>query len=68
MSLSIRADFDNMLNRFVLADSLLTSTNAIATQTWNTTGSGATSSGFGRYNAASANSQRRGLIVARFQF
>jgi hypothetical protein len=66
MSLSIRADFDNALNRFVLSDSLLTSTNAIATQTWNA--SGTTLSGFGRYNAASANSQRRGLIVARFQF
>jgi hypothetical protein len=68
MSLSIRADFDNMLNRYVLGDALLTSTNAIATPGWSTTGSGATASGFGRYNAASANSQRRGLIVARFQF
>jgi hypothetical protein len=57
-----------MMNRFVLGDGLLTSTSAIATQTWSTTGSGATLSGFGRYNAASANSQRRGLIVARFQF
>ena len=35
MSLSIRADFDNMLNRYVLSDSLLTSTNATATPTWN---------------------------------
>jgi hypothetical protein len=68
MSLSIRADFDNMLNRYVLGDGLLASTNAIATQTWSTSGSGATASGFGRYNAVSANSQRRGMIVARFQF
>jgi hypothetical protein len=66
MNLSIRADFDNILNRMVLSNALLTSTSAIATQTWNA--SGITLSGFGRYNAASANSQRKGLIVARFQF
>jgi hypothetical protein len=66
MQLSIRADFNNMFNRYVLGDSLLTSTNSITTQTWNT--SGTTASGFGRYNAASANSQRSGLIVAKFQF
>jgi len=66
MSLSIRADFDNMMNRFVLGDTLLTSTNAITPQSWNT--SGTSQSGFGRINAASANSQRRGVIVARFQF
>jgi hypothetical protein len=66
MSLSVRADFDNMLNRYVLGDTLLTSTNAIATQAWNPSGS--TLSGFGRYNATAANSQRRGLIVVRFQF
>jgi hypothetical protein len=66
MNLSIRADFDNVLNRMVLSNALLTSTSAIATQTW--ASSGRTSAGFGRYNAASANSQRHGLIVARFQF
>jgi hypothetical protein len=66
MQLSIRADFNNMFNRYVLADSLLTSTNAIATQLWS--GSGTSASGFGRYNAASANAQRSGLIVAKFQF
>jgi hypothetical protein len=66
MRLSIRADFDNILNRMVLGDLLLTSTNAIAPQTWQS--SGRTSSGFGRYNAANANSQRKGFIVARFQF
>jgi hypothetical protein len=66
MNLSIRADFDNILNRMVLSNALLTSTSAIATQTW--ASSGRTSTGFGRYNAASANSQRHGLIVARFQF
>jgi hypothetical protein len=66
MQLSIRADFNNMFNRYVLTDSLLTSTSAIATQTWSS--SGASQTGFGRYNAASANSQRSGLIVAKFQF
>jgi hypothetical protein len=66
MNLSIRADFINVLNRMVLSDALLTSTNAIATQTWNP--SGISLSGFGRYNATSANSQRSGSIVARFQF
>jgi hypothetical protein len=66
ITLNIRADFDNIFNRMVLPDSLLTSTGATATQNWNPSGS--TSSGFGRYNATSANSQRRGLIVARFQF
>jgi hypothetical protein len=67
MKISIRADFDNMFNRFaLLPDTLLTSANAIATQTWNPSGS--TLSGFGRYNASAANSQRRGLIVVRFQF
>jgi hypothetical protein len=30
--------------------------------------SGRTQAGFGRYNAASANSQRKGFIVVRFQF
>jgi hypothetical protein len=66
MSLSIRADFNNMFNRYFLSDSLLTSTNAIATQLWSS--SGASASGFGRYNAASANAQRSGFIVAKFQF
>ena len=66
MQLSIRADFNNMFNRYVLSDSLLTSNNAIATQLWS--GSGASASGFGRYNATSANAQRSGLIVAKFQF
>jgi len=66
MSINIRADFDNMLNRYVLTDANLTSTSAIATQTWNASGTSA--SGFGRYNASAANSQRRGVIVARFQF
>jgi hypothetical protein len=64
--LSIRADFDNIFNRVVMPDSLLTSNNAMATQSWNPSGS--TSAGFGRYNAVSANSQRRGIIVARVQF
>jgi hypothetical protein len=66
VQLSIRADFNNMFNRYVLADSLLTSTNAIATQTWS--GSGASASGFGRYNAVNANAQRNGLVVAKFIF
>jgi hypothetical protein len=66
ITLNIRADFDNIFNRMVLPDSLLTSNSATATQNWNP--SGTTSSGFGRYNWTSANSQRRGLIVARFQF
>jgi hypothetical protein len=66
MQLSVRADFDNMFNRYVLGDALLTSTNAIATQTWNPSGN--TLSGFGRYNASAANSQRRGIIVVKFQF
>ena len=66
VTLNIRADFDNIFNRMELSDALLTSTNAIATQSWSS--SGITSSGFGRYNAASANSQRSGLIVARIQF
>ncbi len=66
MRLSIRADFNNILNRMVLSNMLLTSTDAIAPQTWQS--SGRTSSGFGRYNAANANSQRKGFIVARFQF
>ncbi len=66
MQISIRADFDNMFNRYVLSDMLLTSTNAISTQTWSKSGS--TASGFGRYNAVGANSQRRGLIVVKFQF
>jgi hypothetical protein len=68
MKISVRADFDNMFNRYVLGDALLTpwSTNAISTQTWSKSGS--TSSGFGRYNAIAANSQRRGLIVVKFQF
>ena len=66
VQLSIRADFDNMLNRYVLGDALLASTSAIATQTWSASGN--TASGFGRYNAVSANSQRRGVLVARFQF
>ena len=35
-------------------------------QTWSS--SGITSSGFGRYNATAANSQRNGSIVARIQF
>jgi hypothetical protein len=67
MTLSIRADFDNVLNRFDLSDALLTSTNAIATQSWSSP-SGSTAAGFGRYNAVSANSPRHGLIVARIQF
>jgi hypothetical protein len=67
MSLSIRADFDNIFNRFDLSNGLLTSTSAIATQTWAST-TGRTNSGFGRINAASAAGQRRGFIVARFQF
>ncbi len=66
VSLSIRADFDNILNRMVLGNPLLTRTPANATQSWS--GSGITSSGFGRYNAASANSQRKGFLVARIQF
>ncbi|MBP1608507.1 MAG: TonB-dependent receptor [Acidobacteria bacterium] len=65
-TLSIRADFINILNRMVLGDPLLTRTPANATQTWSS--SGITSSGFGRYNATAANAQRNGSIVARIQF
>jgi hypothetical protein len=70
VNLSLRADFDNILNRSVLDNSLLTSTSGIAPFIWNTVGAaaGTTASGFGRYNAAGANAQRHGLLVARFSF
>ncbi len=64
MRLSIRADFNNILNRVIVPNP--TSTNAKSTQTWES--SGRTSSGFGRINAATAASQRKGFLVLRFQF
>jgi hypothetical protein len=68
MSLTIRADFQNILNRMILANP--TATNAKATQTWSAA-TGETSAGFGDIVTSSApgtGSQQTGIIVARFQF
>jgi hypothetical protein len=63
MSLHIRADFDNIFNRFDLSNGLLTSTGFTTTPRWES--SGRTSAGFGRYNAAAAASERTGIVAAR---
>jgi hypothetical protein len=66
ISLSIRADFQNLFNRLVMPDP--TATNAQATQTVNPA-TGQTQSGFG-YIATNGTgtAPRSGIIVARIQF
>jgi hypothetical protein len=67
VSLSIRADFQNIFNRLVYGDP--TATNAKASQLYEATGE--TKSGFGDINTNSMPtnlSPRRGIIVARVQF
>jgi hypothetical protein len=64
ITLSIRADFDNIFNRLVIGDP--TATNAKATQTRETTGE--TKSGFGDINTNAGTVPRSGIIVARIQF
>jgi len=66
VTLSIRADFQNVLNRTFPTNP--TSTNAKATQTRNPA-TGKPISGFGYVNTGTVASQpRQGIIVARFQF
>jgi hypothetical protein len=69
VSFNIRAEFTNIFNRVVLLDSLITATNARATQQRNPAGS--TTAGFGRINTASVPgipTQRQGMIVGRLTF
>jgi hypothetical protein len=64
VSISIRADFQNLLNRLVIGNP--TSTNAKATQV--RSNSGETTSGFGDINTNAGTSPRTGILVARIQF
>ena len=63
MSLQIRAEFFNVLNRIVMP--LPSSANPLQTQTVN---QGVPTAGFGRIDSATVTGQRNGQIVARFQF
>jgi hypothetical protein len=67
VSVNIRADFQNVLNRLVIGNP--TATNAKATQTSNAT-TGETTGGFGDINtsAGAGTAPRTGLIVARILF
>jgi hypothetical protein len=66
VALSIRADFQNILNRAQMNNP--TSTNAKATQTVDSA-TGQTISGFGYINTGTvASAPRQGIIVARIQF
>jgi hypothetical protein len=66
INLSIRADFQNILNRLVMPDP--TATNAGATQTANPV-TGQTQSGFGYIaTTGTGTAPRSGIIVARIQF
>jgi len=64
VSLSVRADFDNIFNRLIIANP--TATNAKATQTWEATGE--TKSGFGDIDTKTGANPRSGIIVVRIQF
>ena len=64
MSLSIRADFQNLFNRLIIGNP--SSTNAKATQTFDKNGQ--TTAGFGDINTQSGTSPRMGMIVARILF
>jgi hypothetical protein len=65
VSLSVRADFQNIFNRLVIANP--TSTNAKATQVVSPT-TGRPSSGFGYINTGTGAAPRNGILVARIQF
>jgi hypothetical protein len=66
MSLSVRAEFFNMLNRVYLP--VPSNTNPVATATFNSA-TGAPTAGFGYItNSSSIGGQRNGQLVARFQF
>ena len=66
MNLQVRAEFTNIFNRTQMNSP--TSTNALATQTRNTT-TGQTTVGFGYINNGTTFSPpRQGTLVARFQF
>jgi hypothetical protein len=65
MKLNLRAEFSNVFNRVILNSP--TSTNALATQTFDNTGKA--NAGFGWVNtAALASPPRQGVIVGRFTF
>jgi hypothetical protein len=64
ITMEVRAEFQNILNRLALPGP--TSGNALATQTRNT--AGVPTSGFGYMNATSAGGQRSGQMLARFQW
>ena len=70
VTLNIRADFNNVFNRLLLAavapSPILRSTSAAATRTY--TSSGMTSAGFGDIPTDSLTGARSGIIVARIQF
>jgi hypothetical protein len=65
LTMEVRAEFQNILNRVRLP--LPSSTNALATQAINSK-TGVPASGFGYINASSANGQRSGQLLARFQW
>jgi hypothetical protein len=64
ITMEVRAEFQNVLNRVELPAP--TSTNALATQTRNA--AGVPTSGFGYINASSVGGQRSGQLLARFQW
>jgi hypothetical protein len=65
VSFSIRAEFSNVFNRTEVGNP--TSTNALATQTRNSTGQA--TAGFGWINTTSlAGQPRQGTVIARFRF
>ena len=64
VTMEVRAEFQNVLNRLQLAGP--SSSNALATQVRNA--AGVPTSGFGYINANSVGGQRTGLLLARFQW
>ena len=64
ISMEMRAEFQNIFNRAELTAGV--STNALATQTFNS--NGVVTGGFGYINATSIAGQRSGQLLARFQF
>jgi hypothetical protein len=64
VTLSFRADFQNIFNRLVTGNP--TATNAKATQT--SSAKGETTGGFGDINTQAGTAPRSGIIVGRLQF
>jgi hypothetical protein len=65
VTLSFRADFQNIFNRLVIGNP--TATNAKATQVRNTS-TGETTGGFGDINTQAGTAPRSGIVVGRIQF